>query len=194
MFGDELIEHSREPKKASMKAAMKRLEKHQENMNAIGHNTDKEFRQLFQELYSGLQSKIEKHNNKICYWDDCYAQFDRPELLMKHVTDVHINAAYFSGVAPIDRQYLCKCLGFGKHFRKKKLLINNLEEHVGNESDMFFFILFKDQAKALNVPARQMRHPLVIKWCLRIYTKSHSTYEDLRDSGFLKLPTGENFV
>lgn len=33
-------------------------------------------------------------------------------------------------------------------------------------------------------------HPLVLKWCLRIYSKSHSIYDDLRSSGFLKLPSG----
>ena len=34
-------------------------------------------------------------------------------------------------------------------------------------------------------------HPLVInKWCLRVYAKSHHTYEHSRDSGFLKLPSG----
>ena len=33
-------------------------------------------------------------------------------------------------------------------------------------------------------------HPLVLKWCLRIYSKSHSIYADLRESGFLKLPSG----
>lgn len=33
-------------------------------------------------------------------------------------------------------------------------------------------------------------HPLVLKWCLRIYSKSHSIYTDLRESGFLKLPSG----
>ena len=56
---------------------------------------------------------------------------------------------------------------------------------------MFFLTLLKDQAKALNVPSREMRwHPLVIKWCLRIYSRSHSLYADIRDSGFLKLPSG----
>lgn len=41
------------------------------------------------------------------------------------------------------------------------------------------------------MPSRQMRwHPLVLKWCLRIYSKSHSIYTDLRESGFLKLPSG----
>ena len=33
-------------------------------------------------------------------------------------------------------------------------------------------------------------HPLIIKWCLRIYSKSHSLYADIRDSGFSKLPSG----
>lgn len=193
MTRNELIEHSRESAKKlhAMQVQMKRLKEHQENMSAVGNNTDREFRQLFQELYSGLQSKIKKHDNKLCYWDDCYSEFDSLELLMTHVKAVHLKDVNFSDVAPIDRQYSCEWLGCGKHFGKKKLLVNHLDEHIGNESDMFFLILLKDQAKSLNVPARQMRwHPLVIKWCLRIYAKSHSTYEDLRDSGFLRLPTG----
>ena len=33
-------------------------------------------------------------------------------------------------------------------------------------------------------------HPSVLKWCLRLYSRSHSLYSDLRDSGFLKLPSG----
>ena len=33
-------------------------------------------------------------------------------------------------------------------------------------------------------------HPLVIKWCLRIYFKSHGLHKDLRNSGGLKLPSG----
>ena len=55
----------------------------------------------------------------------------------------------------------------------------------------FFLTLLHDQAKALNMPSRQMRwHPLVLKWCLRMYSKSHSVYDDLCVSGFLKLPSG----
>lgn len=55
----------------------------------------------------------------------------------------------------------------------------------------FFEILLKDQAKALNTEARQMRwHPLIIRWCLRLYNKSHSAYNSLQGSGFLRLPTG----
>ena len=33
-------------------------------------------------------------------------------------------------------------------------------------------------------------HPLILKWCLRMYCKSHSMYTELRESGFLKLPSG----
>ena len=33
-------------------------------------------------------------------------------------------------------------------------------------------------------------HSSVLKWCLRLYTRSHSLYSDLRESGFLKLPSG----
>jgi hypothetical protein len=33
-------------------------------------------------------------------------------------------------------------------------LVSHLNEHIGNESDLFFLTLLKDQEKALNVPAR----------------------------------------
>ena len=52
-------------------------------------------------------------------------------------------------------------------------------------------ILLKDQAMALQKPAKQMKwHPLVIQWCLKLYCKSHSIYESMRSSGALKLPSG----
>ena len=195
MSKNQLIEHSRESanKLHGMQVKMKRLEQHQQNMSTVGSNTDSELRQLFQELYSGIKNKIEKHDNKICYWDNCNVdnEFDTHDLLLKHIKDVHLTNDNQSDVAPIDRHYLCEWLGCGKQFGKKKLLLSHLNEHLGNESDMFFLTLLKDQARALNVPARQMRwHPLIIKWCLRIYSKSHRTYQDLRDSGFLKLPSG----
>ena len=78
-----------------------------------------------------------------------------------------------------------------KKFSKKKLLQNNILEHTRSTHDQFFEILLKDQAKALTMPSKQMRwHPLIIKWCLRMYTKSHSLYDDIRESGFIKLPSG----
>ena len=66
-----------------------------------------------------------------------------------------------------------------------------MRDHTGYSSDQFFGVLLCDQAKALTLPKRQMRwHPHIIKWRLRMYSKCHAAYEDLRDSGFLKLPSG----
>ena len=62
--------------------------------------------------------------------------------------------------------------------------------HIGSMNDEFLEILLSDQGKAISSNPRQMRwHALVIKWCLRVYIKSHSLYEDLRNSGGLKLPS-----
>ena len=110
---------------------------------------------------------------------------------MRHTKESHLaNVTEYCDVAPIDRHHSCGWLGYGKEFKKKKLILNHFEDHIGSESDMFFITFLKDQAKALNVPSRQMRwHPLVIKWCFKLYAKSQSMYADLRDSGFLKLPS-----
>ena len=75
--------------------------------------------------------------------------------------------------------------------RMLKLLQNHLRDHTGNAKDEFLEVLLKDQAKPLNTSTRQMRcHPLVIQWCLRIYCRPHSLYNELRLSGALKLPSG----
>jgi hypothetical protein len=195
MSKDELIEHSRKTAKKfhSMQTQKKRLEQYQEDMSTVGGQTDSEFRKLFNDLYDGISKKVEKCNNNTCYWDYCDRSdaFSSKELLLKHIKEFHLSTVDQSDKAPIDRHYNCEWLGCSKEFGKKKLLLNHLEEHLASESDMFFLTLLKDQAKALNVPSRQMRwHPLVIKWCLRIYSRSHSLYADIRDSGFLKLPSG----
>ena len=31
-------------------------------------------------------------------------------------------------------------------------------------------------------------HPLILKWCISIFSKSHAAYDELRESGFLTLP------
>jgi hypothetical protein len=195
MSKQELLDHCRESAKTfhSMQTQMKRLEQYQEDMSTVGGQTDSEFRKLFNDLYDGLSKKVEKCNNNTCYWNYCDRsdEFCSKELLMKHIKEFHLSTVDQSDKAPIDRHYNCGWLGCSKEFQKKKLLLNHLEEHIGSESDMFLLTLLKDQAKALNVPSRQMRwHPLVIKWCLRIYSRSHSLYADIRDSGFLKLPSG----
>jgi hypothetical protein len=75
--------------------------------------------------------------------------------------------------------------------RIKEFILYGLREHTGRLNDDFLEVLLSDQAKASNTSSRQMRwNPLVIKWCLRIYIKSHGLYEDLRNSGGLKLPSG----
>ena len=74
--------------------------------------------------------------------------------------------------------------------KKVSFITMYMHDHTGGMQDQFFDVLLKDQAKALTTPSRQMRwHLLVIKWCLGVYSKSHALY-DIRDSGFLKLPSG----
>ena len=87
--------------------------------------------------------------------------------------------------------YIHTNAGCTKTYNKLKLLQNHLRDHTGNAGGKFLEILLKDQAKALNTPAKQMRwHPLVIQWCIKMYCKSHSMYHDMRLSGGLKLPSG----
>jgi hypothetical protein len=66
-----------------------------------------------------------------------------------------------------------------------------MREHIGYVKDELMEILLKDQAMALQKPAKQMKwHPLVIQWCLKLYCKSQSIYESMRSSGALKSPSG----
>ena len=76
----------------------------------------------------------------MCYWDNCNVdnEFDTPDLLLKHIKDVHLTTVNQSDVVPIDRHYLCEWLGCGKQFGKKKLLLTHLNEHLGNKSDFVF--------------------------------------------------------
>jgi hypothetical protein len=48
-----------------------------------------------------------------------------------------------------------------------------MREHTGYVKDEVMEILLKDQAMALQKPAKQMKwHPLVIQWCFKLYCKS----------------------
>ena len=171
---------------------VKTLEKYRKNMTEVGGKTDDDFRSMFSKLQKGMSARKDKLENPKCGWKGCAESEDKfvdVEHLYIHVKS-HIDVTD-QDVAPIDRIYKCDWGNCGKTFAKKKLLENHLRDHTGSSSDQFFEILLKDQAKALTVPKRQMRwHPLVIKWCLRSFTKSHAAYEDLRNSGFLRLPSG----
>ena len=62
-----------------------------------------------------------------------------------------------ASVAPIERDYQCQWEKCDKHFGKLKLLHNHLREHTGYIKDELMEILLKDQAMALQTPAKQMR-------------------------------------
>ena len=49
--------------------------------------------------------------------------------------------------------------------------------------------LLWDQQKAAATLGKQMRwHPAVIRWCIALHSKSSSSYNLMRDSGFIRLP------
>ena len=173
----------------NLQKKVKKLEKCREKMVEVGRDTDSDFRVMFNKLNDGLRKQ--KENPKSCKWKGCSDQQNCIEAdeLYQHVKG-HIKVTDDS-IAPIERKYSCLWGTCDKTFSKKKILEEHLREHTGSSRDQFFPVLLNDQAKALTVPKRQMRwHPLVIKWCLRMFSKSHAAYDDLRESGFLNLPSG----
>ena len=122
--------------------------------------------------------------------EECAKRFENVDFLFNH-SKQHVEKLNTVAVAPAERQYTCQWEEYNKQFKKLKLLHNHLRDHTGYVKDELMEILLKDQAIALNTPAKQMRwHPLVIQWCLEMYCKSHSLYEGIRASGALKLPSG----
>ena len=160
-------------------------------MSDVGEKTVADFRFIFERLEKGMREKEnEKLKNPVCLWSDCTRK-SYPDVkclyshVKEHVPDPEANTA------PVDRVYVCMWKNCSKKFSKKGLLHNYVHDHTGGMQDQFFEVLLKDQAKALTTPSRQMRwHPLVIKWRLRVYSKSHALYDDIRDFGFLKLTSG----
>ena len=53
------------------------------------------------------------------------------------------------------------------------------------------YLLWEEQKKqaALSNKKSMRWHPVMIRWCISIFLKSPGTYELLRNSGFLKLPS-----
>ena len=125
----------------------------------------------------------------LCKWQ-CGKIFENVEILYGHVKQ-HITKVDTVAIAPIHRKYHCLWESCDKQYNKLKLLQNHLREHTGHAKDELMEVLMRDQAKALNTSAKQMRwHPLVIQLCLKMYCKSHSMYEGMRSSGALILPSG----
>ena len=71
-----------------------------------------------------------------------------------------------------------------------KLIERHVRDHTGDIREEFLEILMKDQAKALNQSEMHKWHPMVIRWCLKIYSKSHSICNDIKTSIGLNLPSG----
>ena len=175
-----------------LKTKNKRLESYIDNMVELGPESNDDLRRMFNDLYDGMMDNRERQRSPVCLWQNCTEPtvYEDVEELYRH-SKTHIEHIDTSQVAPIDRRYECRWRGCTKNYSKLKLLENHLREHTGNMNDGFLEILLCDQAKAIATECRQMRwHPAVIRWCLRIYLKSHKLYEDLRNSGGLKLPSG----
>ena len=158
-------------------------------MTLVGESTNKDFEMIFKKLHDGLSSTKKKLENCKCKWEQCRQEFEDVELLFNH-TCTHLPDT-FQDTAPYLRNYACKWKKCTKTFTKIKSLKSHIREHTGSASDIFLQTLIKDQATALTTPSRSMRwHPLVIKWCLRMWTKSHAIYDEMRELSGLKLPTG----
>lgn len=192
MSKDELVNLARKSAKELkyLRQKAERLEEHRTKMTSVGPKSDSDLKYIFIKLHEGVDKTKQKLQNPICQWNLCEKRFQHVEELYCHCKE-HIDKLDTAGIAPINRLYSCKWAGCTKTYNKLKLLQNHLRDHTGNARDEFLEILLRDQAKALNTPAKQMRwHPLVIQWCLKMYCKSHSMYNDMRLSGGLKLPSG----
>ena len=190
MEHDELLKTARETsqKYKLMHDKVRRLDAYKSKMENVGSTTNEDLTQLFGDLQKALKDKRSMCESPVCKWDSCKKQFCSCEELLDH-TKTHIGIQ--NDIAPNLRNYNCKWENCNKSYQKKKLLENHLVSHTGDARTHFFEILLNDQAKALNTESRQMRwHPVIIRWCLRLYNKSHSSYNALQNSGFLKLPTG----
>ena len=84
---------------------------------------------------------------------ECEKRFQHVEELYCHCKE-HIDKLDTAGIAPINRLYSCKWTECTKTYNKLKLLQNHLRDHTADASDEFLEILLKDQAKALNTPAK----------------------------------------
>lgn len=191
---EELVATAREASKTikSLKQQLKRSNEKTDDFD-IGPKSDADLKHIFNDLYLGVSKIKEQKSHRLCQWKNCpcESEFENVEMLYIHCKK-HIERADTTKIAPFDRAYFCRWNGCSKKFAKLRLLENHIREHTGRINDDFLEILLRDQAKALkNTDSRQMRwHPLVIKWCLRIYIKSHELYEDIRNSGGFKLPSG----
>ncbi len=176
------------------KQKCQQLQEYRNQMTTVEPKTNNDLQTLLTKLYNGISETKYHVENLICQWRECHEKYENVELLYGH-TKQHAEKADTVSVAPIERDYQCQWKKCDKHFAKLKLLHNHLREHTGCIKDELMEILLKDQAMALQIPAKQMKwHVLVIQWCLKLYCKSHSVYESMRSSGALKVPSGRTLL
>lgn len=74
---------------------------------------------------------------------------------------------------------------------KSLLLSESAKVLLKHDKDSFQYLFWQQQMKAAQCrDPRQMRwHPVMIKWCLYLHHKSSGTYEALRESGCISLPS-----
>lgn len=171
------------------KANYQRLLEKQKAMKDLNQDDSGALTGIFNKLKSGIKFLDDRLNSPECHWESCSEKFETVAELHKHCCASH--SVNTGGQLPCTRQYKCMWSGCTrKAFQKHEHLVTHLYEHTGKQSDEMMAILLADQAKALQGPKTQMRwHPAVIRWCLQQHSRSSSAYEEMRQAGFLRLPT-----
>eukprot|EP00117_Sycon_ciliatum_P042347 scpid15668/ scgid30822/ len=167
---------------------LERLVASRERMETTKHN--EEYASIFRQLEPAMNAVRERVENPTCKWATCRETFSTIDDLQVHIHFTHLNIEETS----TQRQPLYKCRWEScKHteFKNRQEFKSHITRHTGRQEDSFFAILLADQAKALSTSPEQMRwHPAVLRWCLQQHSRSQRTYEVLRNSGFLRLPSG----
>ena len=167
-------------------ARLREAEKSKEELHTDDNDN---MTKMFKTLQNGLTSIDERRNNPKCKWSDCVEKFATISELHEHCVTVHAHNS--GGDAPIQRQYKCQWSGCSREaFNNHAHLARHLHDHTGREEDSFLQVLIEDQAKSLTCSKSNMRwHPAVIRWCLQQHARSSAGYEEMRQAGFLRLPT-----
>ncbi|KAJ7384800.1 hypothetical protein OS493_019476 [Desmophyllum pertusum] len=145
-------------------------------MIEVGADTDGDFRIMFKQLNQALTSSSERQNIK-CHWKGCTGSITWSDCdqLFIHVKG-HVESAD-EDIAPINRIYKCQWEHCSKTYTKKKNLETHLRDHTGSSRS--------GQGPNSNQTANE-----VASTCHQMVPQDLSTYEDIRESGFLKLPSG----
>ena len=166
-----------------------RLQKMRDEMIS---SVDDGFSEVFKNLQDGMDIIHDRVQNPICMWEGCKRHFSEIKDLVHHLKFDHVR----NSALQLHPSYTCKWKDCKSGpFRSRKLCETHLLLHTGKPEDAFFSLLLADQARALVTPSHQMRwHPSVLRWCMQQHALSAQSYESMRESGFLKLPSGRTIL